>query len=43
MNILTTTIQISIKLREALKQLGKKGDTYEHIIWELIENNPKNK
>ena len=33
-----TTIKISIKLRDKLKELGKKGDIYEEIIWKLIEN-----
>lgn len=33
----TTTIKISLELRDKLKELGKKGDTYEKIIWELIE------
>jgi predicted CopG family antitoxin len=32
-----TTIQISVKLRERLKKLGTKGETYETIIWRLIE------
>ena len=32
-----TTIQISKKLRDRLKELGKKGETYEDIIGKLIE------
>ena len=33
----TTTIKISRKLQNKLKELGKKGDTYEDIIWRLIK------
>lgn len=33
----TTTIQISTSLRDWLKELGKKGETYEDIIKRLIE------
>lgn len=33
-----TTIQVSKKLRDKLKELGKKGETYEDIIWKLVEN-----
>jgi hypothetical protein len=33
-----TTIQISIDLREKLKKLGIKGETYEEIIWRLISD-----
>ena len=33
----TTTIKISLILRDKLKELGKKGDTYEEIIWRLIK------
>ena len=32
-----TTIQLSKKLKEKLASLGKKKDTYEDIIWNLIE------
>jgi len=32
-----TTIQISKKLRDKLKELGKKGETYEDIIGRLVE------
>ena len=31
-----TTIQISKELRDTLKELGKKGETYEDIIKRLI-------
>ena len=31
-----TTIQISIKTKEALEKLGKKGQTYDEIIQELL-------
>ena len=30
-------IKISKKLKEKLEELGKKGDTYEDIIWRLIK------
>ncbi len=32
-----TTIQISKETREMLKQLGRKGETYDDIIRKLIE------
>ncbi len=32
-----TTIQISKETREMLKELGKKGETYDDIIRKLIE------
>jgi hypothetical protein len=32
-----STIQVSEDLRNALKDLGKKGETYEDIIWRLID------
>jgi len=31
-----TTIQISIETREELQKRGKKGDTYDSIIKELL-------
>lgn len=37
-----TQIPISKELREKLKELGKKGQTYEEIILSLIENKEKN-
>ena len=36
-----TTIQVSIKLRETLKEMGKKGETYEDIIKRLIAEHKK--
>lgn len=30
-------IVVSKKLKEKLDSLGKKGDTYEDIIWNLIK------
>jgi len=33
----TQMIAISIKLKEKLNNLGKKGDTYEDILWRLIK------
>ncbi len=38
-----TTIQVSKKLRDKLKELGKKGETYEEIIWRLVEHYEKGK
>ncbi len=32
-----TTIQLSPDTREKLKELGKKGETYEEIILRLIK------
>ena len=32
-----TTIQVSKETREMLKELGKKGETYDDIIRRLIE------
>lgn len=31
-----TTIQISKKLKEKLEGLGKKNDTYEKILWRVL-------
>jgi predicted CopG family antitoxin len=39
----STTIQISEELRDALKDLGKKGESYEDIIWRLVKEGNKNK
>ena len=33
-----STIQVSEELRNALKDLGKKGESYEDILWRLIEH-----
>ena len=41
MNI--TTIRMSKELRNKLKDLGKKGETYEHIIWNLLKHYKKEK
>ncbi|HLC79815.1 MAG TPA: antitoxin VapB family protein [archaeon] len=38
-----TTIQITPEAREKLKELGKKGDSYEDIILRLIEQNKAKK
>ena len=32
-----TTLKVTKKLTSKLKQLGMKGETYEDIIWKLIE------
>ena len=37
MNKDATTIRISTDLREKLKELGKKGETYEEIIAKLVQ------
>jgi len=37
MEIKTTTIEITTKLRDYLQGKGNKGQTYEDIIWELIK------
>jgi len=31
-----TSIQVSKKLRDELLKMGKKGETYENIIWKII-------
>jgi predicted CopG family antitoxin len=33
-----STIQISEDLRNALKDLGKKGESYEDVLWKLVYN-----
>ena len=33
-----STIQISEDLRNALKDLGKKGESYENVLWKLVHN-----
>ena len=33
-----TTLKVSKKLTEKLKELGGKSESYEDIIWRLIEN-----
>ena len=36
-----TTIQVCIEPREMLKDLGKKGETYEDVIRRLIDEHKK--
>jgi len=36
-----TTIQLSANTREKLKDLGKKGETYDEIILKLIKKQKK--
>lgn len=36
-----TTIQLSPTTRDKLKDLGKKGESYENIIHRLIKNQKK--
>jgi len=36
-----TTIQLSPATREKLKELGKKGETYEAIILRLLKEHKK--
>ena len=33
-----STIQISEDLRNALKDLGNKGESYENVLWRLVHN-----
>ena len=33
-----STIQISEELRNALKDLGKKGESYEDVLWRVVHN-----
>jgi predicted CopG family antitoxin len=37
-----TTLKVSKKLTEKLKELGGKRESYEDIIWKLIENKNEN-
>ena len=37
-----TTVEISFELRDKLKEIGKKGDTYEEIIWKLYKKYSEN-
>jgi predicted CopG family antitoxin len=37
-----TTLKVSKKLTEKLKELGGKRESYEDIIWRLIENKNEN-
>lgn len=36
-----TTISITYKLMNKLKQIGKMGESYEEVILRLIENQKK--
>jgi predicted CopG family antitoxin len=36
-----TTIQISKETRDELKELGKKGETYDEVIKKLLEHAKK--
>ena len=38
-----STIQISEELDNALKDLGKRGESYENVLWRLIHNNNKDR
>jgi len=38
-----SSIQVSEELRNALKDLGKKGESYEDIIWRLIRDSKSKK
>ena len=37
-----TTLKVSKKLTEKLKELSGKSETYEDVIWRLIENKNEN-
>jgi len=39
----TTTIKISTELRDKLKELGKKGETYEEVIERVLKMANMNK
>jgi len=32
-----TTIKVSKKLTDKLKELGSKGESYEDVIWRCVE------
>lgn len=35
--VLTSTVAISRNTRDLLKELGKKGDTYDELIRQLVD------
>lgn len=37
-----TTIQVSTKTRDELKEIGKKGETYDEIVKNLLQVYKKN-
>jgi len=37
-----TTIWVSVELKEELRKIGHMGDTYEQVIWRLLEFWKKN-
>ena len=37
MDRVLTTIQVSVPVRDQLKALGRKGDTYDDVISKLLE------
>lgn len=39
----STTIKISVELVKALKKTGTMEDTYETLIWKLLEHYEKKK
>jgi predicted CopG family antitoxin len=41
--VLTSTIAISRNTRDLLKTLGKKGDTYDELIRQLVDIKRKNR
>ncbi len=32
----STSIRVSVKLRNKLESFGRKGQTYEDLIWDLL-------
>ena len=39
--MIKTTIIVDQTTRNLLKEIGKKGETYNQIIWELIKKKEK--
>ena len=37
-----TSLKVTKRLTSRLKDMGKKGESYEDIIWRLIEANSQN-
>ena len=38
-----TTINVDIELADAIKRLGKMGETYNDVLWTLVQEELKRK
>ncbi len=41
--MVVTTVQMSTETRDKLKEVGKKGETYEQIILRLLQEHETNR